>query len=157
MVKKKNANLSTYLSEIAVQGIQEKKGNDIVRLDLRELNSSVSDYFVQPYSSCRCPDHVRFGGFSRHFVPVCRGQSWPAGVPCTSPIQPSACMVCFLIGFGSPEDQVSPPGSSSIHQLSPDPCSDLSGGFPLEAFNSPFLLLIHLVYVSCILSPFKKL
>jgi ribosome-associated protein len=46
MVKKKNANLSTYLSEIAVQGIQEKKGNDIVRLDLRELGSSVSDYFV---------------------------------------------------------------------------------------------------------------
>jgi len=26
MVKKKNANLSTYLSEIAVHGIQEKKG-----------------------------------------------------------------------------------------------------------------------------------
>ncbi|WP_199118624.1 ribosome silencing factor [Pedobacter sp. ASV28] len=46
MVKKKNVNLSTYLSEIAVQGIQEKKGSDIVRLDLRELNSSVSDYFV---------------------------------------------------------------------------------------------------------------
>ena len=46
MVKKKTANLSTYLSEIAVQGIQEKKGHDIVRLDLRELNSSVSDYFI---------------------------------------------------------------------------------------------------------------
>ncbi|RZK77871.1 MAG: ribosome silencing factor [Pedobacter sp.] len=46
MVKKKLGNLSTYLSEIAVQGIQEKKGNDIVRLDLRELNSSVSDYFI---------------------------------------------------------------------------------------------------------------
>ena len=46
MVKKKIVNLSTYLSEIAVQGIQEKKGNDIVRLDLRELNSSVSDYFI---------------------------------------------------------------------------------------------------------------
>ncbi|KQB99140.1 ribosome silencing factor [Pedobacter sp. Hv1] len=46
MVKKKTANLSTYLSEIAIQGIQEKKGHDIVRLDLRELNSSVSDYFV---------------------------------------------------------------------------------------------------------------
>jgi len=46
MVKKKIANLSTYLSEIAVHGIQEKKGNDIVRLDLRELNSSVSDYFI---------------------------------------------------------------------------------------------------------------
>jgi len=46
MVKKKTANLSTYLSEIAVHGIQEKKGHDIVRLDLRELNSSVSDYFI---------------------------------------------------------------------------------------------------------------
>ncbi|MCD0487277.1 ribosome silencing factor [Pedobacter sp. MC2016-14] len=46
MIKKKIVNLSTYLSEIAIHGIQEKKGNDIVRLDLRELNSSVSDYFV---------------------------------------------------------------------------------------------------------------
>lgn len=46
MVKKKIGNLSTYLSEIAIHGIQEKKGNDIIRLDLRELNSSVSDYFV---------------------------------------------------------------------------------------------------------------
>ncbi len=46
MVKKKTTNLSTYLSEIAIQGIQEKKGNDIVRLDLRELNSAVSDYFI---------------------------------------------------------------------------------------------------------------
>jgi len=46
MVKTKIGNLSTYLSEIAVSGIQEKKGHDIVRLDLRELNSSVSDYFI---------------------------------------------------------------------------------------------------------------
>ena len=46
MVKKKTVNLSTYLSEIAVHGMQEKKGNDIVRLDLRDLNSSVSDYFI---------------------------------------------------------------------------------------------------------------
>lgn len=46
MVKKKIGNLSTYLSELAVHGIQEKKGNDIVRLDLRALNSSVSDYFI---------------------------------------------------------------------------------------------------------------
>lgn len=46
MVNKKTVNLSTHLSEIAVHGIQEKKGNDIVRLDLREINSSVSDYFI---------------------------------------------------------------------------------------------------------------
>ncbi|WP_158796362.1 ribosome silencing factor [Pedobacter sp. L105] len=46
MLKKKLVNLSTYLSEIAVHGMQEKKGHDIVRLDLRNLNSSVSDYFI---------------------------------------------------------------------------------------------------------------
>ena len=46
MVKKKLVNLSTYLSEIAVHGMQEKKGHDIVRLDLRDINSSVSDYFI---------------------------------------------------------------------------------------------------------------
>lgn len=46
MVKKKLVNLSTYLSEIAVQGMQEKKGHDIVRLDLREVQSAVSDYFI---------------------------------------------------------------------------------------------------------------
>ena len=46
MVKKKIVNLSTYISEIAIHGIQEKKGQDIVRLDLREINSSVTDYFV---------------------------------------------------------------------------------------------------------------
>lgn len=46
MVKKKILNLSSHLSEIAIHGIQEKKGNDIVRLDMRALNSSVSDFFV---------------------------------------------------------------------------------------------------------------
>lgn len=46
MVKKKIENLSTYLTEIAIYGIQEKKGNDIVRLDLRALDSAVSDFFI---------------------------------------------------------------------------------------------------------------
>ncbi|EFK59818.1 ribosome silencing factor [Sphingobacterium spiritivorum] len=46
MVKNKNAGLSSKLAEIAVHGMQEKKGNEIVRLDLRNINSSVSDYFV---------------------------------------------------------------------------------------------------------------
>jgi ribosome-associated protein len=46
MVKNKVLNESTYISELAIFGIQEKKGNDIVRLDLRNINSSVSDYFV---------------------------------------------------------------------------------------------------------------
>ncbi len=46
MVKSKTLKESSYISELAVYGIQEKKGNDIIRLDLRNINSSVSDYFV---------------------------------------------------------------------------------------------------------------
>ncbi|WP_026897434.1 ribosome silencing factor [Daejeonella oryzae] len=46
MVKNKFALESTSISEIVVYGIQEKKGNDIVRLDLRNIHSSVADYFV---------------------------------------------------------------------------------------------------------------
>ncbi|MEJ7692103.1 ribosome silencing factor [Daejeonella sp.] len=46
MVKNKIAQESTSISELVIYGIQEKKGNDIVRLDLRNIHSSVSDYFV---------------------------------------------------------------------------------------------------------------
>jgi ribosome-associated protein len=46
MVKNKNAQESTSISEFVVHGIQEKKGNEIVRLDLRNIHSSVADYFV---------------------------------------------------------------------------------------------------------------
>ncbi len=46
MVKNKIALESTSISEFAIQGIQEKKGNEIVRLDLRNIHSSVADYFI---------------------------------------------------------------------------------------------------------------
>lgn len=46
MLKNKGIIESTFISELAIHGIQEKKGNEIVRLDLRNINSSVTDYFV---------------------------------------------------------------------------------------------------------------
>jgi ribosome-associated protein len=46
MVKNKTVQESTSISELVVYGIQEKKGNEIVRLDLRNIHSSVADYFV---------------------------------------------------------------------------------------------------------------
>lgn len=46
MVKNKAVSESARISEMAIQGVQEKKGNDIVRLDLRNIHSSVADYFV---------------------------------------------------------------------------------------------------------------
>ncbi len=46
MIKNKVINSSTHISELVIHGIQEKKGNEIVRLDLRNIHSSVADYFV---------------------------------------------------------------------------------------------------------------
>lgn len=41
-----NSDESKRIAETIVHGIQEKKGKDIVSLDLRNISSSVSDYFV---------------------------------------------------------------------------------------------------------------
>jgi ribosome-associated protein len=46
MLKNKVATMSTAISEVIVHGIQEKKGNEIVRLDLRNIHSSIADFFV---------------------------------------------------------------------------------------------------------------
>jgi len=46
MIKNKKSVLSARLSEVIVHGMQEKKGNEIVRLDLRNIGGAVSDYFV---------------------------------------------------------------------------------------------------------------
>lgn len=37
---------SKRITEVIVHGIQEKKGKDIISLDLRNISSSVSDFFV---------------------------------------------------------------------------------------------------------------
>lgn len=46
MVKNKAINASSQTSDFIIYGMQEKKGNEIVRLDLRNIHSSVADYFV---------------------------------------------------------------------------------------------------------------
>lgn len=45
-MREKKVEKSTYLSEVAIHGMQEKKGNEIVRLDMQNIHNSVSDYFV---------------------------------------------------------------------------------------------------------------
>ena len=37
---------STQLSQVVVKGMQEKKAEDVVLLDLRKVSNSVADYFV---------------------------------------------------------------------------------------------------------------
>lgn len=46
MIKQTKADSSQYLAEMAVHGMQEKKANDIVSLDLRQIKSTVSDFFI---------------------------------------------------------------------------------------------------------------
>lgn len=46
MLRSKKEDESNRVAEIIIQGIQEKKGKDIVSLDLRNISSSVSDYFI---------------------------------------------------------------------------------------------------------------
>lgn len=46
MSKKKNSELSNKLANVIVHGMQEKKGNEIVKLDMREVNATISDYFI---------------------------------------------------------------------------------------------------------------
>lgn len=46
MSKKKNSELSNKLADIVVYGMQEKKAFEIVKMDMREVNSTLSDYFV---------------------------------------------------------------------------------------------------------------
>ncbi|MEW6469103.1 MAG: ribosome silencing factor [Bacteroidota bacterium] len=44
--RKKRKDNSTLLAESVVNGIQEKKGKEILVLDLRKIENAVSDYFI---------------------------------------------------------------------------------------------------------------
>ena len=44
--RKKKADTSDFLTEIIIKGIQEKKGKDIVSLDLKSMQHAVTDYFI---------------------------------------------------------------------------------------------------------------
>jgi ribosome-associated protein len=44
--RKKKADTSDFLTEIIIKGIQDKKGKDIVSIDLKSLQFAITDYFV---------------------------------------------------------------------------------------------------------------
>ncbi len=46
MSKTKNTNNSDELTELIVKGIQEKKGENIVQLNLKGVDGAVTDYFI---------------------------------------------------------------------------------------------------------------
>ena len=46
MAKKRNQATSPMLAEIIIKGIQEKKGLDIISIDMRKIKNSISDFFI---------------------------------------------------------------------------------------------------------------
>ena len=46
MAKKKLKHNSESLSEIIIKGIQEKKGKDIVSINLQKIHGAISDFFI---------------------------------------------------------------------------------------------------------------
>jgi ribosome-associated protein len=46
MTKPKKASRSEELAGLIIEGIQEKKGLQIVKIDLRKIGNSISDFFV---------------------------------------------------------------------------------------------------------------
>src|SRR5690606_21086316 len=61
MSKKKNSELSNKLADVVVMGMQEKKANDIVKMDMREVNSTLSDYFV----ICNADSHIQVNAIAK--------------------------------------------------------------------------------------------
>ncbi|MVZ67323.1 ribosome silencing factor [Sphingobacterium sp. DK4209] len=61
MSKNKKSSLSEKLADVVIHGMQEKKGNEIVRLDMREVNGTLSDYFV----ICHADSNVQVNAIAR--------------------------------------------------------------------------------------------
>lgn len=53
MVSKKVKTASEMLASIAVQGIFEKKGEDVVQIDLRSIKNAVADFFIVCHGTSR--------------------------------------------------------------------------------------------------------
>ena len=57
MAKRKTENkLSQMMTEVAIKGIQDKKGKDITIIDLREIEGSLFDFYV--ICTGNSPSHV---------------------------------------------------------------------------------------------------
>ncbi|MGO1243749.1 MAG: ribosome silencing factor [Sphingobacterium sp.] len=53
--------LSSRLAEVVVFGMQEKKGDEIVRMDMRKVNATLSDYFV----ICHAESSIQVGAIAK--------------------------------------------------------------------------------------------
>ncbi|WP_257657342.1 ribosome silencing factor [Parapedobacter lycopersici] len=76
MVKNKKSGLSTHLSEVVIHGMQEKKGNEIARLDLRNIHSSLADYFVICHADSAVQVHALARSVEEEVYKVLKQEPW---------------------------------------------------------------------------------
>ncbi len=55
---------SEVLSQIIIEGIQDKKGEDIVKLDIRDIKNTVCDFFI----ICQADSKIQLQAISDHVV-----------------------------------------------------------------------------------------
>ncbi len=62
---------SEKLSKVIIEGIQDKKGEDIVKLDLRKIENTICDFFI----ICHADSKMQLQAISDHVVKTVRNKT----------------------------------------------------------------------------------
>jgi ribosome-associated protein len=76
MAAKVQKNESKRLSEVIIEGILDKKGEEIVRLDLTDIPNSVSNYFVVCHGNSKIQVEAIAGSVEEHTLKELRAKPW---------------------------------------------------------------------------------
>lgn len=76
MIIKKANHDSQLISEVAVHGIKEKKGHEIICLDLQKIHSSVADYFVICHAESSTQVKAIARSIEEEIVKTCKEEPW---------------------------------------------------------------------------------
>lgn len=74
--KKNNNSFSNLLSQAVVHGLQEKKGNEIVRLDLRSISGTITDYFVITHADSAAQVSALARSVEEEVYKACKQSPW---------------------------------------------------------------------------------
>ncbi len=76
MAAKVQKNESERLSEVIIEGILDKKGEEVVRLDLTNIPNSVSNYFVVCHAGSKIQVEAIAGSVEEHTLRELRAKPW---------------------------------------------------------------------------------
>jgi ribosome-associated protein len=76
MAAKVQKNESERLSEVIIEGILDKKGEEVVRLDLTKIPNSVSNYFVVCHADSKIQVEAIAGSVEEHTLKELSSKPW---------------------------------------------------------------------------------